>query len=103
MTTKTTPLKYNKDQLHDVSKLLKAMAHPDRLTIVRLLETQKTLTVTEIYVRLKMEQAVVSHHLTILKSAGVLAAKKEGKTSHYTLASAKVISLLAAVFKLVKL
>ena len=67
---KTTTIKYTKEQVIDVIRLLKAMAHPERLAIVKLIEQQKTLTVTEIYVRLKLEQPIVSHHLTILKTAG---------------------------------
>ncbi|MBC7412092.1 MAG: helix-turn-helix transcriptional regulator [Bacteroidia bacterium] len=77
------------------------MAHPERLAIVKLIEQQKTLTVTEIYVRLKLEQPIASHHLTILKTAGVLNGKKDGKTTNYTLSSAKVGSLLTAVYKLI--
>ena len=98
---KTTTIKYTKEQVIDVIRLLKAMAHPERLAIVKLIEQQKTLTVTEIYVRLKLEQPIVSHHLTILKTAGVLNGKKDGKTTNYTLSSAKVASLLTAVYKLI--
>jgi len=64
---------------------LRAMAHPMRIAIVELLTNSKRLTVTEIYERLKIEQASASHHLNILKSKGLLDSKREGKMIFYSL------------------
>lgn len=94
--------KYNSEQIIEVTRLLKAMAHPERLIIVKLIDLHKTLNVTNIYTRLHLEQAIVSHHLTLLKSAGVLVAKKDGKVANYSLATTKVSALLTAIDKLIK-
>lgn len=50
------------------AEMLKAMAHPMQINIVSFLEWNQKMTVTEIYERLGIEQAVTSHHLGILKS-----------------------------------
>jgi DNA-binding transcriptional ArsR family regulator len=73
------------DKLEVAASMLRAMAHPMRIAIVELLTNSKRLTVTEIYERLKIEQASASHHLNILKSKGLLDSKREGKMIFYSL------------------
>jgi DNA-binding transcriptional ArsR family regulator len=73
------------DKLEIAASMLRAMAHPMRIAIVELLTNSKRLTVTEIYERLKIEQASASHHLNILKSKGLLDSKREGKMIFYSL------------------
>ena len=67
------------------AEMLKAMAHPMRINIVSFLGDNQKLTVTEIYERLGIEQAVTSHHLGILKSKGVLTSTRDGKNTYYFL------------------
>ena len=67
------------------ANVLKAMAHPVRMQIVEILEEKTKLNVTQIYTALKIEQAVASHHLTILKDRGVLVAERRGKHTLYQL------------------
>ncbi len=65
--------------------MLKAIAHPVRMAMLTLLSEDGTLSVTEIHEALKIEQAVASHHLGVLKSKGVLVCKRDGKNCHYSL------------------
>jgi DNA-binding transcriptional ArsR family regulator len=65
--------------------MLKAIAHPMRISILSLLEGGKRLTVTEIHEFLKIEQSTTSHHLGILKDKGVLSSKRDGKNTYYFL------------------
>jgi DNA-binding transcriptional ArsR family regulator len=57
----------------DITKLelaaskLRAMAHPMRIAIIDLLNSTDKMSVTQIYKKLKIEQASASHHLNILK------------------------------------
>lgn len=67
------------------TEVLRAIAHPIRLTIIDLLHEQKRLSVTEIYEVLEIEQAIASHHLRILKDKKVVVAKRDGKKSYYSL------------------
>lgn len=71
------------DRLETAASMLKAMAHPMRIAILKHLEGGKKLTVTEIHERLGIEQSTTSHHLGILKDKGVLCSKREGKNTFY--------------------
>ncbi len=73
--------------LEDATETLRAIAHPIRMAILDLLADGGSLTVTEIYSRLQIEQAIASHHLRILKNKGVLNVERDGKNSLYSLAN----------------
>ena len=73
------------DRLELAASMLKAMAHPMRISILKHLEGNKRLTVTEIHELLGIEQSTTSHHLGILKDKGVLCSKREGKNTFYYL------------------
>jgi DNA-binding transcriptional ArsR family regulator len=73
------------DRLEVAASMLKAIAHPMRIAILKHLEGGKRLTVTEIHELLGIEQSTTSHHLGILKDKGVLCSKREGKNTYYYL------------------
>jgi DNA-binding transcriptional ArsR family regulator len=73
------------DRLETAASMLKAMAHPMRIAILKHLENGKRLTVTQIHELLGIEQSTTSHHLGILKDKGVLCSKREGKNTFYFL------------------
>ena len=72
-------------KLEEAASKLRAIAHPMRIAIIALLENNPKLNVTEIYSRLKIEQAAASHHLNILKNKGLLNSKRDGKMIYYSL------------------
>ena len=72
-------------KLTEAAEVLKSIAHPMRLAIVSLLGSGEKLSVTEIYEELQLEQAVASHHLSILKSKGVVVSLRDGKNCLYFL------------------
>jgi DNA-binding transcriptional ArsR family regulator len=71
------------NRLDIAANMLKAIAHPMRIAILKLLEGGKKLTVTEIHEILDIEQSTTSHHLGILRDKGVLCSKREGKNTYY--------------------
>ena len=73
------------ERLEVAASMLKAIAHPMRIAILKHLEGGKRLTVTEIHELLGIEQSTTSHHLGILKDKGVLCSKREGKNTFYYL------------------
>jgi ArsR family transcriptional regulator, virulence genes transcriptional regulator len=73
------------ESLEKASAMLKAIAHPVRISIVGCLEDGTKRTVTEIHTQLGIEQSTASHHLGILKDKGVLGSKREGKNTWYYL------------------
>ncbi len=66
------------------AELLSALAAPERLKIVRLL-ADGPHNVTEITEKLAIKPLNVSHHLTVLKAAGLIAGKKKGRFVWYSL------------------
>lgn len=72
-------------KLEKVASRLRAIAHPVRLAIIEMLTEEKRMSVTEIYLRLDIEQASASHHLNIMKNKGVLDSRREGKKIIYSL------------------
>jgi DNA-binding transcriptional ArsR family regulator len=72
---------------HSVKKaalVLRALNHKLRQQILKLIEEVNKITVTEIYVRLRLEQSVASQHLAILRKAGIVITQREGKFIYYT-------------------
>lgn len=64
---------------------LKALAHPARLAIVRLLAEHDECVCGEIVDDLPLAQSTVSQHLKALKEAGIVQGTVEGRTTCYCL------------------
>lgn len=64
--------------------VLRALNHKLRQDIISLIHENGEINVTEIYVRLNLEQTVVSQHLSILRKAGFVNTRREGKQVYYT-------------------
>lgn len=71
------------DQLQFAAEMLKAMAHPLRIELLNLLNNEKELTVSQIQNFLKIDQAIASHHLLILKNRMILGSRRDGKNIYY--------------------
>ena len=54
--------------LEKAAGMLKALAHPVRISIIGCLKDGSKRTVTEIHTKLGIEQSTASHHLVILNS-----------------------------------
>ena len=89
--------KLNPDELEKAASMLKAIAHPVRISILNFLEGGRKLTVTEIHELLQIEQSTTSHHLGILKDKGVLTSKREGKNTYYFLKHDKLSDIVDCV------
>ena len=68
--------------------------------MVKLLEDQGQMTVTEIYVKLRLEQSVASQHLAILRNAGVVKTERDGKFIYYSLNNERIAELADLVEEL---
>jgi len=65
--------------------VLRAVNHQLRQRIIDLLEESEGITVTDIYIKLRLEQSVASQHLAILRRAGVVKTERNGKFIYYSL------------------
>ena len=77
-------LKINFHNLKKAALVLRSLNHKLHQQILALIETEKKITVTEIYVRMRLEQSVASQHLAILRRAGIVTTQRDGKFIYYT-------------------
>ncbi len=84
-------------QLEEAAEMLKAMAHPMRMSILVILEGNDKLSVSEIQKQINIKQSTVSHHLRILKDKGVLESERNGRKVRYSLKHAKLANVLNCV------
>ncbi|WP_418965616.1 ArsR/SmtB family transcription factor [Cetobacterium sp.] len=75
-------------------KILKALAHPLRLDIIKLLIDNENLCVCKIQETFNIGQSNLSQHLKLLKDAGLLNAEKNGGWVHYSLKNKKIVKIL---------
>ena len=79
------------------SDFLKALAHESRLLILcSLAEGEKSVTELERF--LAQRQPAVSQQLARLRADGLVAARREGKTIYYRLASEEARVIIGAVY-----
>ncbi len=69
----------------DLAELAKALGHPARVAILKVLAERKSCICGEIVDVLPLAQATVSQHLKALKKAGVVLGTVEGPRSCYCL------------------
>jgi ArsR family transcriptional regulator len=80
---------------------LKALADENRLAIVDFLKDGERC-VCEIWKKLDLPQNLVSHHLNVLKKAGLVVSEKKGLNVHYSINHAcmkKLQQLLLPIMK----
>ena len=79
--------------------MLKAIAEENRFRIIKLL-SEKELCVCEIEEILGISQNLVSHHLSVLKKAGLIDDCRCGKNNYYTLSKQSLKEITKALTKL---
>ncbi|HJT55926.1 MAG TPA: metalloregulator ArsR/SmtB family transcription factor [Ktedonobacteraceae bacterium] len=83
VTPKFTPA-LNEDEAVGQARLLKALADPTRLRILSLLSRYEgEVCVFEIVESFTLEQPTISHHLRILRDAGLVDCRKKGLWAYY--------------------
>ncbi|MFZ6016157.1 MAG: ArsR/SmtB family transcription factor [Nitrospirota bacterium] len=68
--------------MHEILNIFKALSDETRLRVLKLLEHGE-LCVCDIVAALDMIQPKVSFHLSVLKDAGLIKDRKQGKWVHY--------------------
>lgn len=77
--------KVDQGKLDYASDVMRALAHPLRLNILEFIDKNKVINVNKIYNTLKLEQSITSQHLKILRQAGLVKTRREGKFIFYSL------------------
>lgn len=78
-------IQLNYSDLRKAVLVLRSVNHQLRQSIIDLLTENDNLTVTDIYIKLRLEQSVASQHLAILRRSGVVDTTREGKFIYYSL------------------
>ncbi len=79
----SNPIKLDFLHVKKASLILRALNHKLRQQMIKLLDESERLTVTEIYVKLRLEQSVASQHLAILRRTGIVMTQRDGKFIYY--------------------
>ena len=82
--------------------ILKSMNHKLRQDIVKMVDSKKDITVSEIYRKLQIEQSIISQHLSKLRFAKVLTTKKEGRFVRYYVNHDRISEIKSIVDQLLK-
>ena len=74
---------------------VRALNHPLRQKMLSLVkDSRNRMNVTDIYVKLRIEQSVASQHLAILRNQGLVSTERDGKTIWYSVNDAAIKHLL---------
>jgi len=90
------PMLPSDESIRRQSDILKALSDPARAKIVYELKGGD-MCVCELMRDLGMSQTMVSHHLKILKYAGIISDKKAGKWVYYSLVDKKAYDVLKSL------
>ncbi|MEP6584270.1 MAG: metalloregulator ArsR/SmtB family transcription factor [Ginsengibacter sp.] len=89
---------------HNIKKaalVLRSLNHKLRQQIIKTIFDIERLTVTELYVKLRLEQSVASQHLAILRKAGIVKTERDGKFIFYSINPLRIESINDFVKKLI--
>ena len=87
-------------ELRKAVLVLRAVNHKLRQRMIDLLEENHQMTVTDIYIKLRLEQSVASQHLAILRKAGVVQTDRQGKYIYYSLDNERLTQISRLVEEL---
>ena len=79
------------------ASIAKALSHPARIHILRLLAAQTECRGADVFSELPLAQSTVSQHLGVLKDAGLVSSRSEGNGMAYCLSPGVLNDFIAAV------
>ena len=88
----------DKNKYNEIAEVLKALAHPVRLCIVRGLIEKGGCNVCHMQECLGMPQSTTSQHLQKLRSAGIISGQRKGLEVTYQVCDQRVIELIKVLF-----
>jgi len=80
-----------------VATVARALAHPSRVRIVKLLAAQTECRGADVFGELPLAQSTISEHLRVLKDAGIVTSRPDGPGMVYCLAPGAFDDFIDAV------
>lgn len=93
--------RFDDDRLEEQERRLEALADPTRLRIVHLLARHEALCACEIEAAFDLAQPTISHHLRLLRDAGLVEVQRRGTWAYYSLARPAVKAVVGDLLVLV--
>ena len=87
------------DGFEDMAHVCKMLADPSRLRIVFFLLNRAEMNVGDICDRLEQSQPAVSHHLALMKRAGLVQVRRDGKRTFYSLVRERFQGVVLQIFE----
>ena len=88
------------DQLqHDLVQLFKLLSDETRLRVLMYLYREDELHVSAMCERLQQSQPAVSHHLALLREAGLIGCRRDGKHNFYSIRQTHFHRVVAQLFQ----
>lgn len=72
--------------------LLDGIRDPIRIEIIFLLGSRKSMNVGDIAAQFKISRPAISHHLKVLKNAGIVRSEKIGQENYYHIDRTLIVS-----------
>jgi ArsR family transcriptional regulator len=90
---------FNQQKLEKAAFILKTIAHPTRLAIIKCLQKTDQLSVSGLVELTGCEQSLLSHHLSNMKLKGLLTSVKSGNNMLYSLKEKNLLQVLKCIDK----
>ena len=84
----------------ELATMAKALGHPVRVQILRMLTARNTCVTSEVVEELPLAQSTVSEHLRILREAGLVQGEIDGPRTRYCVNRDGLATLKAAIERL---
>ncbi len=89
----------NYNKYSDIAELLKTIAHPVRLCIIKGLLEKGECNVSYMQSCLGTPQSTISQHLQKLRMAGIIEGRRNGLEIYYQVCNTKVAALVKTLFE----
>jgi DNA-binding transcriptional ArsR family regulator len=88
--------------LKKAALIFRAVNNKVRLQILQHLHENSKMTVTALYIKLRLDQSATSQHLAVLRKAGFVNTERDGKCIYYTINHQRLEELKQFAEKLLK-
>lgn len=85
-------------QYSEIAELLKALAHPVRICIIRGLMSKGSCNVSYMQNCLNLPQSTISQHLQKLKALGIIKGERNGLQVNYKVSNDTIVNIVNAMF-----
>ena len=82
--------------------ILRALNHKKRQRLIKLIDEYKRINVTDIHVRLRLEDSVTSKYLSILRDANIIIAERDGAKIYHTLNYERIAKITTLIEELME-